>query len=262
MSLFRYERSRMVGMVLAVVSNNQDPEKLGRIRVKFHMLDQQVESDWCRLVSPYAGSGRGMQWLPEEGDEVVLAFEHGDVNFPLVLGALHHGKARPPMPQNKDNNLKLIKTRSGHTLSFDDRKGQEFIRLIDSSGKNRIEIDVKKNSITIEAETGDLLLKAPKGTLTLSCKKLQITASESATLESKGTLSITSTKSATLTSRAELTLKASKAFAMESQTQGISLKASTALKGNASQLELKSTGRGTLQATADLVVKGSRVLIN
>lgn len=262
MSLFSYERQRVYGMVVAVVSNNQDPDGLGRVRVKFHMLDEQVQSDWCRVVSLYAGPTRGMQFVPEEGDEVVVAFEHGDVNFPFVIGSVHHGKAKPPVAQNKDNNIKMIKTRSGHTLSFDDRKGEEFIHLIDSSGKNKIEIDVKNNRITIESQSGDLTLRAPDGTLTLDCKKLEVKASESANVVSDGTFKLSAKKSTSVEVKADLSIKASQAIQLESQSQGVTLKASTALKAQGAQLELKSSGPGTLEASANLVVKGAKVMIN
>lgn len=262
MSLFSYERQRIYGMVVAVVSNNQDPDGLGRVRVKFHMLDAQVQSDWCRVVSLYAGSARGLQFTPEEGEEVVVAFEHGDVNFPFVIGSVHHGKAKPPIPQNKDNNIKMLKTRSGHTLSFDDRKGGELIRLVDSSGKHHIEIDVKNDRIVIEAESGDLTLRSKDGTLTLDCKKLDIKASESASLATDGTLTMTAKKRTSLEVKADLSIKASQAIAMESQSQGVTLKASTALKAQGAQLELKSSGPGRLEASANLVVKGAKVMIN
>lgn len=262
MSLFDYERQRVFGMVVAVVSNHQDPDGLGRVRVRFHMLDQQVQSGWCRVVSLYGGAARGIQWLPEEGDEVVVAFEHGDVNFPFIIGSVHHGKAKPPVPQNKDNNIKLLKTRSGHTLSFDDKKGDERIRLVDSSGKQHVEIDVKNKRIVIESESGDLTLRAPSGTLTLDCKKLDIRASESAVLESKGPLTFRAAKKTSLEVRAELSISAAQAVSLESQSQGISLKASTALKAQAAQLELKSSGPGSLEASANLIVKGAKVMIN
>lgn len=262
MSLFHYERQRMYGMVLAVVSDNQDPEGMGRVRVTFHMLDEQVQSDWCRVVSLYAGVSRGMEFLPEEGDEVVIAFEHGDVNFPLVLGSVHHGKAKPPQPQNKENDLKIIKTRSGHTLTFDDKKGAERIQLIDSSGKNIIEIDVKNHKITIESQSGDLFLSAPKGKLDLNCKVLNISASDSATLTTDGTLKVTAKQSATVELKADLSIKAAQDIKVESQGKGIAFKAATALQAQSAQLEIKSSGPGKLEASANLVIKGAKVMIN
>lgn len=262
MSLFSYERQRVFGMVLAVVSDNQDPEGLGRVRVKFHMLDEQVQSDWCRVVTLYAGAARGIEFIPEEGDEVVIAFEHGDVNFPLVIGSVHHGKAKPPLPQNKNNDQKIIKTRSGHMLTLDDKKGAERIQLIDSSGKHFIEIDVKAHTITIESSKGDLFLSAPDGTLELKCKKLNVAATESATISTDGTLSVTAKKSTQVELKADLSIKAAQDIKIESQGKGIAFKAASAFQAQGAQLELKSSGPGKLEASANLVIKGAKVMIN
>ena len=57
---------------------------------------RQAESDWCRVVQPYAGNGYGAVFVPEKGDEVLVAFVHGDMRFPIVIGGLYNGKDKPP----------------------------------------------------------------------------------------------------------------------------------------------------------------------
>ncbi|HEY4410960.1 MAG TPA: VgrG-related protein, partial [Acidimicrobiia bacterium] len=75
-------------LVVGIVTNNNDPDKLGRVKVKFPTLTDKEESDWARVVSTGAGSSRGLQIIPDVNDEVLVGFEHGDVTRPLVLGGL------------------------------------------------------------------------------------------------------------------------------------------------------------------------------
>ena len=82
-------------VVLGTVTNNQDPEKLGRVRVKYPALGDDAESPWARIASPNAGSARGLLMMPQVGDEVVIGFEHDDVHQPYVLGSLWNGQATP-----------------------------------------------------------------------------------------------------------------------------------------------------------------------
>ena len=82
----------MVGQV----TNNDDPERLCRVKVKFPTLTEDDESTWARLASPGAGQSRGMQWVPEINDEVLVGFEMGDTNRPIVLGGLWNRSDPPP----------------------------------------------------------------------------------------------------------------------------------------------------------------------
>lgn len=83
------------GLVIGLVTQNDDPDKLGRVRVKYPTLGDDVEGAWARIAAPGAGPSRGALMLPAVGDEVVVGFEHGDVRRPYVLGALWNGQARP-----------------------------------------------------------------------------------------------------------------------------------------------------------------------
>jgi uncharacterized protein involved in type VI secretion and phage assembly len=112
---------RVFGVVVGVVTNNQDPDKLGRVKVRFPWLSQDDESYWARIAVLMAGNNRGAWFLPEVDDEVLVAFEHGDVRMPYVLGALWNGVDAPPR-DNSDgkNNQRVIRSRSGHELVFND----------------------------------------------------------------------------------------------------------------------------------------------
>lgn len=175
--------SRVSGVVVAVVTNNKDEDGLGRVKVRFPWLSEQDESQWARMAAPMAGKQRGIYFLPEVDDEVLVAFEHGDIRFPYVLGALWNGKDAPPETNGDGkNNLRVIRSRSGHVIRLNDEDGKETVEIVDKSEKNRIVIDTAKNSITITSDK-DITLSAAQGTITLDAQKIAIKSSADAKLE-------------------------------------------------------------------------------
>jgi uncharacterized protein involved in type VI secretion and phage assembly len=152
--------SRINGVVVGIVTCNRDPDGMARVRVKFPWLSGSDESWWARLAAPMAGGDRGVYFLPEVDDEVLVAFEHGDIRFPYVLGGLWNGKQAPPI-KNDDgkNNLRVIHSRSGHVIRLDDSDGSEKIEIIDKTGDNSIVIDSSSNKISIKSD-GDILLES------------------------------------------------------------------------------------------------------
>jgi uncharacterized protein involved in type VI secretion and phage assembly len=116
--------SRLFGVMVGIVTDNQDPEGLGRVRVRFPWLSQDDASHWARIAVGMAGKDRGMFFLPEVDDEVLVAFEHGRPEYAYVLGALWNGKDTPPTA-NADgkNNLRMLRSRSGHEIVLDDTVG-------------------------------------------------------------------------------------------------------------------------------------------
>jgi uncharacterized protein involved in type VI secretion and phage assembly len=213
-------RGRVYGVVVGVVTNNQDPEKMGRVKVRFPWLNETDESNWARVATMMAGQDRGTWFLPEVGDEVLVAFEHGDVQFPYVVGSLWNGVDTPPR-DNADgqNNERVIKSRSGHELIFgdedgkekveiktkaghqlllDDTSGSEVITVVDKSGNNKIELDTAANSIAITAQTK----------ISLKAQNIEITADTSLTMKSQQ-VEISADAAATVKSSSMLTLKGS-----------------------------------------------------
>lgn len=179
------------GVTIAIVTNNKDPEKLGRIKVKFPWLSEKEESPWARILTPMAGKDRGMYFLPEINDEVLVAFEQGNMNVPYILGALWNGKDKPPA-QNDDgkNNKKMIKSRSGHQIILDDTKDKEQVIIQDKTGKNQILIDSKENKMNIKVEKdftietkGKIILKSSNDDVSIECKNLSIKVNNDYTLE-------------------------------------------------------------------------------
>jgi uncharacterized protein involved in type VI secretion and phage assembly len=187
-------RGRIAGVVIGVVTNNSDPDGLGRVRVKFPWLSDADESFWARIAAPMAGNDRGVYFLPEIDDEVLVMFERCDVRFPYVIGSLWNGKDQAPAG-NADgkNNLRVIKSRSGHLIKLNDEEGKETVEIIDSSGRNSIVIDTANDTITITSGQ-DIVLAAPDGTIRLAAKKVEIESSADATIKAGTGMDVSAAK--------------------------------------------------------------------
>jgi phage baseplate assembly protein V len=141
-------RQTVSGVTIGVVQDVDDPEQLGRIKMEFPALG--LTSDWSRVAVAMAGNGRGMQFMPEVGDEVLVAFDQGDVTKAYVLGYLWNGVDAPPQT---DANKRTIHTVSGHLMEFDDTSGSEKITLKFKGGDPSITIEQNKLSITFDGST-------------------------------------------------------------------------------------------------------------
>jgi uncharacterized protein involved in type VI secretion and phage assembly len=137
------------GVVIGLVTNVNDPQKKGYITVHFPWLDEQHESDWVRIATTMSGNGRGTFFMPEVNDEVLVAFEHGDVHFPYVIGFLWNGKDAPP---ETDVNKRTIKSKKGHTVVLDDSNGGEKVVVKSGSG-HQISFDDTSAGKTITVQT-------------------------------------------------------------------------------------------------------------
>lgn len=185
------------GVSVATVVQNQDPEGLGRVKVRFPWRENPDESHWARMAVPMAGGDRGAWFLPEVGDEVLVACDAERVEHPYVLGALWNGQAKPPQ-NNSDgkNDIRMIRSRSGHEIIFDDgAQGSIDIHLKDKKRKVRLDPD----GITISDDSGNQMeIKSTPGTITiksnaslsLQSKTIDIKADASMTLQASGTLTI------------------------------------------------------------------------
>lgn len=184
------------GVAVAVVTNNKDPDKLCRVKVRYPWHDEATKSYWARLAMPMAGNDRGLVLIPEVGDEVVVGFERGDLRFPYVLGALWNGNAKPPVANsNGKNDQRILKSRKGHQLVFDDgpRGAVEVVHVdgrrvvLDDNGI-RIE-DAAGNQVRIESASGMISIQA-NGALTIKAATISIEAAGTMDLKAGGTLTV------------------------------------------------------------------------
>jgi uncharacterized protein involved in type VI secretion and phage assembly len=197
------DKKRLPGVVVGLVSNNNDPTASGRIRVKFPWLSDNDESAWAPMATPMTGNGRGFQYIPEIDDEVLVAFEHGDIDRPYVIGCLWNGVDTPPLSPsdavagNGAVNKRIIKSRSGHIVLLDDTQGSESITIQDKNG-NQIVLNSPDNSMKIKIQ-GDLTIEAQGS--------IKISGMTGVEVSSQTTMSIKGTAGTTIEGTATLTLK-------------------------------------------------------
>lgn len=181
------------GVVVGIVTNNHDPDGMHRVKVRFPWLNLDDESHWARVVATMAGNDRGAYFLPEPDDEVLVAFEHGSVEHPYVIGALWNGKDKPP-ENNSDgkNDNRTIKSRSGHVIRLCDSSGSERIEVIDKTGNNKIVITSSDNKIAIEAQ-GDISIKSSTGKVKIDAVGVEITSSSDVKIQAQTSIDASAT---------------------------------------------------------------------
>jgi len=190
------------GVAIGIVSDNKDPENMGRVKLKFPWLSNEDVTDWVRIATFMAGGSRGSYFLPEVGDEVLVAFDHGDINHPYIIGALWNKDDQPP-ENNSDgeNNIRQIRSRSGHKITLDDKSGKEKIEIIskaghkivldDSAGQEKIEIIDKtgSNSIKIDSVQNSIAIESSMK-LSIKSTMIEIESSGMMTIKASGVLTI------------------------------------------------------------------------
>lgn len=185
---------RIEGVVPATVENNDDPKGFGRVKLKFPWLDDKYVSDWARVIQAGAGKDGGWLLLPEVGDEVMVAFEQGDVRYPIVIGGvysektpLHAGKIKLLDSSTKNVNKRGFISRIGHRLSFIESKDQKGISLTTADKKHQIALNQTKNGIGIES-SGGVFIKGDA--IDLVCQNLKLSASGSIEVEAAAQLTL------------------------------------------------------------------------
>lgn len=151
-----------------VIENEDSKEGMGRVKVQFDWqaaLDPTMTTPWIRIATPYAGGGKGFNFIPEIGEEVMVDFESGNGERPYVVGMMVNGKNKIDeqwsQNHNERNRVKAIRTRNGHTIEFhDEDSGGGFIRIYDNGKENYVlTFDTDTSKITIESK-GDIELAA------------------------------------------------------------------------------------------------------
>jgi phage protein D len=144
------------GVVIAEVTDVRDPQKLARVKLKFPWLSETYESDWVRVTYPGAGKKRGLVLIPEVNDEVLVAFEHGDVRRPYVIGGLFNGKDMPVKYVDEFDrstgavDIRHFHSRSGQEIFFSDGADVQGITIQTSKAKQIVSLDETNREILIE----------------------------------------------------------------------------------------------------------------
>jgi uncharacterized protein involved in type VI secretion and phage assembly len=162
--------SSVQNFTTALVTDNRDPDGLGRIKIQYPWDSDSNESYWARVVTFMSGDDFGSCFLSEIEDEVLVAFLDGNIEYPIVVGSLWNQDNTPPYTNDsEENNIRAIKSRSGHEIIFNDEEGSEKLEIKSSKGQsvvlddmnekikiedasgNYIEMDSQSNSITIQS---------------------------------------------------------------------------------------------------------------
>ncbi|ALF53552.1 type IV secretion protein Rhs [Nostoc piscinale CENA21] len=277
-------------LLVGVVSNNNDPKGWGRVRVKFPTLTEEHESNWARVVSVGAGPGRGFDCLPEVNDEVLVAFEHGDIHRPYVIGGVWNGTDAPP-EKVADTvvggkvRLRTFKTRVGHKLQFvEEDKGTKkgvYLQTVDghnlrmndsdkfaeleTTGGHKFRCDDSSKTISLTS-TGDITVKSgTTGTakkISVNGGEIALTATQKITLTVGGT-SIELTPSG-ITMRTTGTLSIQSGSSISVQAGGsLSANAGGAISANSgSSVSVNAGAAVSINGAASVGILGGVVRLN
>jgi uncharacterized protein involved in type VI secretion and phage assembly len=184
------------GVAVAIVRENKDNSGQGRVQVSFPWHSEPRQSYWARVATPMAGKKRGIYFMPEVGDEVLVAFERGDMRFPYVVGSLWNGP--DPAPQSNGdgkNDVRVIHSRSDHKITINDGS-QPLVQIELSDGKrvtldrNGIELDdAQGNTVSIKSGSGSITISAATS-LSLKAPSISIESTGSTTVNATGVLTL------------------------------------------------------------------------
>lgn len=216
------------GVVPGIVSNLDDPDQIGRMKVTFPWLAENSESHWARVAMPGAGNERGIVMLPEVGDEVLVAFDHGDPRLPYVIGGLFNGKDKLPVNPIDNGSVvtRAIVSRNGHKVELHD--GDDVVTIATGDGQHRLVLDQKNSKVLLET-TGDV------------------------EVSSKGKLAVSATS--------EMKLESSGAF--ELKANGVTIDAGGgAFSAKGASAKVEGSGTAELSSSGQTTIRGSIVTLN
>jgi uncharacterized protein involved in type VI secretion and phage assembly len=237
------DRDGLYGVYVGVVADIEDPENMGRVKVRFPWRDADDQSKWARIATLMAGKKMGTYFLPEKGDEVLVAFGDGDIHDPYVVGSLWNGNQSPPQKNKKNNPIRKIKSRAGHEITLDDTDGKGLVQ-IKTSKNQKVVVDDKNEKILLKDKAGNSVEMTSDGVtisadkaLSLSGKSVELSAKKGVSVSGKK-LSVSAKSKAQISSKGKLALKS---------------------KG---MLNLKSKGMLKAKSSGIVKVKGSMIMLN
>jgi phage protein D len=176
-------------LVVGLVTNNNDPEQRGRVRVKYPSLSDSEESAWAPVVTPSTGNARGLLMLPQPNEEVIVGFEHGDSRRPIVIGSVFNGRDKPgnDLYQNRDGSFAMLSNEKAHMHTkkdFEIKSDQNMVVEITKDEKVKVGGSAEHNT------TGNNKMKAQQFTVeagsSMTVKGVNVTVEASGPLTLKG----------------------------------------------------------------------------
>jgi uncharacterized protein involved in type VI secretion and phage assembly len=233
--------STFQGATVGIVTNNDDGQGMGRVKLKLPMLSEELETDWARVVTLGGGASRGMQITPAVNDEVLVVFEGGDLRRPVVIGGLWNGSDAPPKASSVTTASGVTKmwhfqTAAGHQLTFDESEsGKEHVTILLKDSKTKLRLGVDKVELWADQQT--VQLKTGQSSITLDPSNVKIEASN-------------------------ISLKAtSGAVKIEGVTVEAAAQTSAKLTGGTT-VDVQGQATASLQASGQVALKGALVKIN
>lgn len=229
------------GVAIGIVTNIEDPEDLGRVKVKFPLRNwsgnTEYESFWAPIASWLAGSTRGAFFLPNVNDEVLVAFNDGNVDEPFVIGMLWNGKDKPPVTgadriASGKPKISKLKSHGGHELVFNDEQGKETLEIHTPKGQ-KILLDDQNKKIEISDSQGKNKVTINGQSNEISCQSDKV-----------------------------INLKAQGCSVKIDASGGITIESGTTLKIKAQQVTIEAGASMDIKSTGMLNIKGSMVKIN
>jgi uncharacterized protein involved in type VI secretion and phage assembly len=242
-------KTRSVGVVPAIVTSVQDPDKLGRVKIKLPTYSDTYESWWARTVQPGAGgSSRGTAMLPEVNDEVLVAFGEGELGQPYVIGGLYNGKDKPAadLVGGSDGAVqrRAFQSRTGMRVEYLEKPDAEELVISTSNGKQKVRL-VQKPDATIE-----IVSQGP----------LKVTAEKAVTVDGKQDVSVTTSTGTVTVKGKDVVLEGTASLKLKAPQLAMEGTGTAELKG----ASVKVAGQGTVELSASGVttISGSIVKIN
>ena len=228
-----------IGIVTDIERKDQGAQP-GTVRVKLPMISDSVQTGWARVMSQGSGADRGMVFLPEVGDEVLVAFEHGDLNRPYVLGTVWNqaGKVFGDTVAGNANQERRIVSKLGNRIRFVDKKeGDATSGLVIEADQAKTKLFFGYKQTLFETTDRPLEIKNGKASIVLDKDEITITANKITIKSATGDLVV--------------------------DTSNVSVKAKQKFEVTAnSQINIKGTGPATIESSAIMTVKGSMVKVN
>lgn len=236
---------RIPGVVVGIVTNNNDPDAQCRVKLKFPWMSDDYESDWARNCQAWAGNGYGSVIVPEVNDEVLVAFEQGDIHQPFVIGGLYNGRDLPysGTPALIDSSGKVnrrdLVSRSGHLLSMTELEGQnDGVLLRTAGGGYKLELSKQARTVTLEAD-GSIVIES-KGTGAM-------------TIKAAGNLAV---------SGRQISIKAQNGVAIDGGAGAVEVKSVPKVAVQGAKVEVNGSAATDIKGGAMVTIQGALVKIN
>jgi len=237
-----------------MVTDNHDPKGLGRVRVKFHWMNGTEKTPWIRVTSPHGGGGKGMFFMPEVGEEVIIGFEGDSPIKPYVIGTVYHGKASNTYG-NGGNDVKALQTRSGNKVIMNDADGSVFV---EDKGGNSILIDGAGN---ITVKSNNTVTINATNEITFNTKKITMIAENEISMQSK-VLDAQLTETATVYGKNEMNVGSHTTVNIDCDNKiDISAQVETDVFGK-TKVALNTPGHVEINGQAATAITGGQVKLN